>query len=103
MSAASLSPEQLQDLVMAAIDEFNAGAPPQPVPRVPTAALFGADGLLDSLGLVHFIVSLEQLLLDRVAVSISLADERAFSQHRSPFRDVPSLVAYLQQRLQEAP
>lgn len=57
-------------------------------------SLFGRDGLLDSLGLVTLVVAVEQAVEDRFGVSISLADERAMSQTRSPFRTIGSLAEY---------
>jgi len=56
--------------------------------------LFGRDGLLDSIGLVSFILDVEENLRARFGISITLADERAMSQNRSPFRSVSSLVDY---------
>jgi D-alanine--poly(phosphoribitol) ligase subunit 2 len=56
--------------------------------------LLGQGGILDSLGLVSLIVSLEQAIEDECGVSISLADERAMSETRSPYRTVGSLAEY---------
>jgi acyl carrier protein len=56
--------------------------------------LLGREGVVDSLGLVSVIVSVEQSLEDELGISVSLADERAFSQRTSPFRTVGSLAAY---------
>lgn len=61
-----------------------------------SAAIFGDKSPLDSLGLVTLLIEIEERLADR-GVTITLADARALSQTRSPFRDVPALVAYLQE------
>ena len=61
-----------------------------------TAAIFGDASPLDSLGLVTLLIEIEERLADR-GVTVTLADARALSQTRSPFRDVPSLIAYLQE------
>lgn len=61
-----------------------------------SAAIFGDASPLDSLGLVTLLIEIEERLADR-GVTITLADARALSQTRSPFRDVPALVAYLQE------
>ena len=57
--------------------------------------LFGRKSKLDSLGLVTLIVDIEQRLADEIGLEISLTDEKAMSQTRSPFRDVKSLVDYI--------
>ena len=60
----------------------------------PTAAIFGPSSPLDSLGLVALLIDIEEAF-DRAGVPIVLSDERAVSQTRSPFRDVPALVDYI--------
>lgn len=57
--------------------------------------LFGGDGVLDSLGLVSFIVSVEEALEDEFGISILLADEKAMSRRTSPFSRVSNLVDYI--------
>jgi acyl carrier protein len=59
------------------------------------ATIFGHGSPLDSLGLVSLLIEIEDQLALR-GRPISLSDERAMSQKRSPFRDVPSLVAYVE-------
>jgi acyl carrier protein len=57
-------------------------------------ALFGKDGLFDSLGLVSLVLAVEEAIEDEHGAVVSLADERAMSQTRSPFRTIGSLVEY---------
>lgn len=57
-------------------------------------ALFGEDGLLDSVGLVSLVVAVEQGLDDELGLRVGLADERALSQRSSPYRTISSLAAY---------
>ncbi len=57
--------------------------------------LFGANGLCDSLGLVSLVVDIEQIVLDRYGITITLSDERAMSQSRSPFLTVNTLTDYV--------
>ena len=57
--------------------------------------LFGKQSRLDSLGLVTLIIEIEERLSDEVGLEVSIADEKAMSQSRSPFRDVKSLVDYI--------
>lgn len=62
--------------------------------------LFGKNGLLDSIGLVTLIVAIEQGIEDRYHKAVSLADEKAFSQKKSPFRSVDSLATYAAELIQ---
>ena len=57
--------------------------------------LFGGEGLLDSLGLVNLIVSIEEAIEDKFDKSIILADEKAMSRRTSPFSRVSYLVDYI--------
>ncbi len=57
--------------------------------------LFGGDGLLDSLGLVGFIVSVEEALEDKFGINVVLADEKAMSRRTSPFLKVSYLIDYI--------
>lgn len=64
--------------------------------------VFGTGGVLDSLGLVGFIGDLETRVAERFGVDIVLADERAMSRSRSPFRTVQSLADLVAERIAEA-
>ncbi len=57
--------------------------------------LFGGEGLLDSIGLVHYIVDVEEKLEDEFAVSVVLANEKAMSRRTSPFARVSYLAEYI--------
>ena len=59
------------------------------------APLYGDDGVLDSLGLVTLLVSVEQAVEDELGASISLTDEKALSEARGPFRSVGSLTTFV--------
>lgn len=63
--------------------------------------LFGSSGLLDSLGLVSVLMDIEQQVGDIAGVNITIADERAMSQERSPFRTIGSLTDYVMSLLSE--
>lgn len=57
--------------------------------------LFGGDGVLNSLGLVSYIVEIEELLEDEYDVSVTLADEKAMSRRTSPFGRITYLADYI--------
>lgn len=59
-----------------------------------TAALYGVDGVLDSISLVSLIIAIEQAVESELNVLVTLADAKAASQKASPFRTVGSLIEY---------
>ena len=86
---------EVEEIVLAAMTAANLGRDRrQQLAVAADAPVFGAGSPLDSLGLVGLIVDIEDALRDR-GVEVELSDARAMSQARSPFRDVPSLVAYV--------
>ena len=60
----------------------------------PETRLLGKESKLDSFGLVNLIIVVEEKLYEKFERSVTLADERAMSQERSPFRSVESLAEY---------
>lgn len=67
----------------------------------PETRLFGSRGILKSLELVSLIVDLEEKIADEYGISLILADERAMSQKKSPFRTVSSLGQYIYMLIDE--
>ena len=84
------------DIVYRVMEELNEGQEPESrLELKEEATLFGRNSKLDSLGLVNLIVGVEQVVLDELNMEITLTDEKAMSQSRSPFRTVKSLVDYV--------
>lgn len=95
--------EKLLQLIYNAIDDVNAGLEEgEKIDKSPEAALFGESGSLDSLGFVNLIVAVEQRMEEEFGTTITIADERAMSRKRSPFRTVKSLAEYISSLLEEA-
>ena len=89
--------EKIQQIIFDALEMSNhAREENEKIPINPETALYGNDGHLDSLGLVGFLIDVEESLQDE-GIRISLSDERAMSQKNSPFRDVPALIEYISQ------
>lgn len=87
--------EEVLALVLEAVEEWNQQADEEQRLEVsPETHLLGRNSKLDSLGLVNLIVLVEEKLANRYDVHLTLADERALSQERSPFRSVQSLAEY---------
>lgn len=95
--------ESINALVGAAIEDFNMeNKRENRISSVPETALFGKEGTLDSLGLVNLLVLVQECIEDELDVSVVLADERAVSQEKSPFRTVESLSEYTYGLVSEA-
>lgn len=89
--------EKILAVIYATVDEMNEQLPlAQRLEKDPQTVLFGREGKLDSLGLVNFITEVEQQLEDELEVILSLADEKALSQKRSPFHTIETLSGYIQ-------
>jgi len=93
---------RIQEVLLQAIRRINLSRQPKERLEVSAhAAIFGPDSRLDSLGLVALLIEVEEVLQD-AGYDVTLSDERAMSQRQSPFRDVPSLVAFIASLMAEA-
>ena len=63
--------------------------------------IYGEGGNLDSMALVNLIADLEEAVAEKFGASITLADERAMSAHRSPFLTIASLCDAVAERIAE--
>jgi acyl carrier protein len=96
--------DRITDLIWDAIEEVNALLPEDSrITRREDAVLLGAAGGLDSFGLVNLVVALEQRIEDEFGVVLTLADEKAMSHRRSPFRSVQTLRDYVAELLKQTP
>lgn len=64
--------------------------------------LIGSNALFDSLGLVGFIVELEEKIEEIYSVEIEIADEKAMSRFKSPFINIGSLSEFLVEKINES-
>ena len=88
--------DQAQRLVFEAIDQVNQTLPAaRRLPKKPDTIVVGPGGHLDSLGLVTFVVALEEKLGDELSRSVQLLDESVLSNADGPFHTVSSLTEYL--------
>jgi acyl carrier protein len=90
--------QQILATIYSTIDEVNASQPEGArIVAAESTMLFGPGAALDSLGLVTFVVALEQSLAREHGLQVTLADEKAMSQRTSPFRSVATLADYVEQ------
>ncbi len=57
--------------------------------------IFGENGKLDSLGMVNFIVNLEDKIKEEFGFEIFLSDGKVISQENSPLRSIQALADYI--------
>ena len=82
--------------ILETINEYNDGlSKNDQISSNLDSSIYGGSSNLDSMGLVSFIVGLEQSIEDKFDQSISLADEKAMSQKSSPYQNINSLADYI--------
>ncbi len=92
----------LEGIVLAAMSSANlTRAADSQMTVASDAPIFGPGSPLDSLGLVSLLMDIEDGLA-QLGIQLTLSDARAMSRKRSPFRDVPELVAFMTELLTEA-
>lgn len=97
------STEQVTALVYRAVDEINRElSDGQRLEKDPATVLFGTNASIDSMALVSFIVAVEEQLLNELGIAMTLADDKAMSMERSPFRTLATFVDYVKGRIQAA-
>jgi acyl carrier protein len=95
--------ERIVQCVYAAIDEENLqrdGDSP-PMEKALATPIHGTASALDSLGLINFVLAVEENVTRSFGVPIVLGDDRALSQELSPFRSVEALAGYIEDLLEE--
>lgn len=60
-----------------------------------TQRLIGKGGIFDSIGLVNFLVDLEEVLEEKYDKEFNLSDERAMSRSTSPFLNPEELTKFI--------
>lgn len=92
--------ERITQVVFNAIDQVNLQmAEAEKIEKTLNTALIGESATLDSLGLVNLIVAVEEGVQDTFGETITLANEYAMTSQDSPFKNVQSLVAYIDSNL----
>jgi acyl carrier protein len=92
---------RLRDIVFEAIDELNEQLPRERrLAKDAGTPLAGADGHLDSLGVVNLIAVLEQKLEERFGTTVNLID-RGLLEDSEPLRSVGTLIDFLRPALNE--
>jgi acyl carrier protein len=95
--------EKIIECIYAAIDEANDQRnPDDPVMEKSfETTIHGDSSALDSLGLVNFVVAVEENVEKAFGSSLMLADDRALVEEPSPFQSVGNLAVYVETLLRE--
>lgn len=79
-------------------------------PLLPRDVFFGEDlrllgegGLFDSIAIVALCSAIEDKVAEKTGREIRIISDHAFSRQKSPFKDMRSLVAYIQELLADSP
>lgn len=86
----------LEELIVPALDDLAASVhAAREVGRSADSILFGPGSPLDSIGLVTLLIDVEARIEEKLGISVTIADEKAMSRSRSPFRTLGSLAEYV--------
>ena len=96
--------DRIISIIFRAIDEVNQLLPSDKRLEKASETVLSskfAQGSLDSLGMVNFIIALEQLIEEELGVSVSLADDLIISEEHNPFQTVGMLADNISALLKE--
>lgn len=89
--------ERVLECVYAAIEEANEDREDLPaLEKSPDTPIQDAESGLDSLGLINFVIAVEEGVQREFGVAIVLGDDRALAMDPSPLRSVGSVAEYAQ-------
>lgn len=86
---------EVLEIINKSVDEVNKLNKKYKLSKKIIAPLIGPNSNLDSLGLVSFILNIEKNIEERFSLSLVLANEKAMSQKKSPFKNISSLKEYI--------
>ncbi len=96
-----MTKDGIQKILLDALEMANnSRSETEQIPVSIDTELYSSNGHLDSMGLVAFLIDVEESLMDK-DINITLSDERAMSQSQSPFRNIQSLTDYIRSLLKE--
>jgi len=89
--------QKVESTIFRAIDEINRQLEPEKrVEKTRDTALLGGSSKLDSLGLINFIVTVEQKVEEEFGIAITLAsDEAVFQKNSKLLNSVGTLADYI--------
>lgn len=88
--------ERALALIYDTVDTINRQLPPpRRLARSPRTVIVGAGGSLDSLGIVNFVLALEERTADALGREVPLLDPDRLAAEDGPFRTIDTLADHL--------
>ena len=88
---------EAEKLVHRALDTVNGQLPAtQRLPKTADTVIIGPAGRLDSLGIINFVVTLEELVSETVGAPVQLLNEADLANGDGPFQTVGTLTRFLE-------
>jgi hypothetical protein len=87
------------ETIYRAMDDANEMLFDGTLEKSPETVIIGDDSLLDSMGLVNFVVSLEQHIEDEFGTTVSLVNDDVMSLEPSPFASAGALAEFITAKL----
>jgi acyl carrier protein len=87
--------DKVLEILKAAVSDLNEELQYESLENPDEATiLFGGDDGIDSLSLVRLVIDVEQRLKEELNLVASLADEKAMSARRTPYRTIATLADF---------
>lgn len=94
--------DKIVECIYAAVDEANRDSESGvELEKALATPIHGDESGLDSLGLINFIVAVEENVEQAFGVALVLGDDRALEQEPSPFDSIGTLAKYVEVLLAE--
>ncbi len=96
----SISKQQIVDTIFRAIDELNMLLPSHmQLTKQSSTILLGEGGVLDSLGLINLIVSVEDKMQSELGVQVIILDEDSLANPKGPYQTIDGLASWILSRI----
>lgn len=94
--------DRIVECIYAAVDEVNLDREDEPpLEKAPETPIYGEASTLDSLGLINFVVAVEENVEGAFGVPVVLGDDSALGRKPSPFDSISELALYVEELLGE--
>ena len=96
MKDKSITKEYILEMIYSIIDEHNDLNPDDlKLEKSLETSLFGSESNLDSLGLLNFLVELENIIKKNIHQDICVINELLFLEENNPYDNVDTLSEYI--------
>lgn len=90
-----MNEKEIQALVLETLQDFVETNGIEVDEVTPDQRLIGKSGIFDSIGLLNFLVDLEEMLEEKYDKGFNLSSERAMSRTTSPFLNPTELTKFI--------